>query len=95
MARYELTLVLTPTLMEEEVPGALERVRHLISDRGGTLESEDVQGRRRLEYPVRKQRMGTFVLSRLDLPTAAVREIEAGLRLDERVLRHLLIRVQP
>ena len=91
MARYELALVLDPDLAEEEVPAALERLRHLVTDRGGTVESEEVLGRRRLAYPIRRRRDGTLVLTHLEMAPRTVREVEAGLRVDERVLRHLLV----
>lgn len=93
MAQYELTLVLSSELTDEEVPGAMERFRRLVTERGGTVESEQVQGRRRFTYPIHKQRDGTYVLTRIDLPTQRTHELEAGLRVDERILRHLLIRV--
>lgn len=92
MTRYELTLILDPALGEEELAAAQDRLRRLVTDRSGTLESAEAQGRRRLIYPIRKQRDGIFLLTRLDLPPQAVREVEASLRVDERVLRHLLVR---
>ncbi|MBI4236712.1 MAG: 30S ribosomal protein S6 [Chloroflexi bacterium] len=93
MARYELMLVLNPTLEEEAAGAALERLRQIITDQHGTVESEEVQGRRHLVYPIRKQRDGNFVLTRFEIPPQAVRQVEAGLRVDERVLRHLLVRL--
>jgi small subunit ribosomal protein S6 len=86
-------VVLTPTLAEDEVPQAVERLKTLISDRGGTEEMLEVQGRRRLAYPIEKHRDGTIVLTRFDMPPQRVQEVEAGLRVDERVLRNLLVRI--
>ena len=93
MARYELLVVLSPALAEDEVPEAVDRLKALITERGGVEESLEVQGRRRLAYPIKKHRDGTLVLTRFDLPPQRVHEVEASLRVDERVLRNLLVRI--
>ncbi|MBI4328538.1 MAG: 30S ribosomal protein S6 [Chloroflexi bacterium] len=92
MTTYNLTFVMTPTVPEEEMPAALENVRRLVTDRGGTIESEEVWGRRRLAYPVRHQREGTYVVSRISLSPEKAHELEASLRLHEQVLRHIVTR---
>lgn len=93
MSRYELLVVLRPDLEEEEVSEAVDRLKSVISDQGGTEETTEVQGRRRLAYPVKKHTDGTVVLSRFDMPPDKVKEVGNGIRLDERYLRNILVRL--
>jgi small subunit ribosomal protein S6 len=50
-------------------------------------------GRRKLAYPVRKVREGQYVLLRTQLQQQAIGELERNLKLNENVIRHLLVRV--
>ncbi len=93
MAQYELMVILSPTLEEEEVSEAVEKLKSLISERGGTEATTDIQGRRRLAYPVKDQRDGVIALSRFDMSPQQVVGIESGLRRDDRYLRTMLIRL--
>ena len=71
MREYELIIVLTPTLTQEEVSGIHERVKGLITERGGDISFEDMWGMRRLAYPLRKAGAkfleGNYILFSLQL----------------------------
>ena len=54
MTDYELIVVLTPTLTQEESSAVSERLKGLISERGGDIAHEEQWGMRRLAYPIRK-----------------------------------------
>jgi small subunit ribosomal protein S6 len=89
---YELMVVLDPNLEEAAVEALNTRIASLTTQRGGTVESVDTWGRKRLAYPIGRYRDGFYVLSRLQLPPTAVVEIERALTLTESVIRHLLVR---
>jgi len=52
----------------------------------------DPWGKRRLAYPIRKQREGYYVVMQVQLPPEAISELERRLELSEEVLRYLLVR---
>jgi small subunit ribosomal protein S6 len=56
--------------------------------------SVDVWGRRELAYPIRKQEEGTYVFIQTQLDPQAIGELERNLKLDEEILRYLLIRLE-
>ena len=93
MAQYELMVVLDSIVVDEEVPDAVARLERLIADRGGTEATVEVQGRRRLAYPVRKHQDGTVVYSRFEMMPAQVKEIETGVRMDQQISRSMLLRL--
>jgi small subunit ribosomal protein S6 len=93
MARYELMVILESSVVDEEVPEAVEKLQNLITEQGGTDEDVEVQGRRRLAYPIRKQNDGTLVLSHFDMAPDKVPGLETGLRMEQQIVRNLLLRL--
>ncbi len=93
---YELMVLLRPDLADDRLEAALERIRNTVVEQGGTItfEKRDTPwGRRRLAYPIRKFQEAFYVLFQLVCAPRAVREIERELRLNEQVLRHLMVRL--
>jgi small subunit ribosomal protein S6 len=92
MRSYELVLVISPALAEEQVAATVERVQRFISERGGQVTKLDHWGRRRLAYPIQRFNEGHYVVTRFRLDAAAVRELDRTLEVSEPVLRHLVVR---
>ncbi len=94
MRDYELMVVLDPNLDEAAMEAMTNRVSTLVTQRGGAVENLDAWGRRRLAYPIGRNRDGTYLLFRVQLQPESTSEIERALRLNESVMRHLLVRGQ-
>jgi small subunit ribosomal protein S6 len=89
---YELMVVLDPNLDEAAIEALNARIQALVTQRGGVVEHVDSWGRKRLAYPIKRFRDGIYILSRLQLRPTAAAEIERALKLNESVIRHLLVR---
>jgi small subunit ribosomal protein S6 len=89
---YELAVVISPDVSEEEAPEAYQRVRQMVTSRGGEVINEDIWGRRKLAYPIGKHLEGNYIFTDIKLPPDRVRDLESGLQISEEVLRHMLIR---
>jgi small subunit ribosomal protein S6 len=85
-------VVLDPNLDEGAIEALNTRIQNLAAQRGGTIESTDNWGRRRLAYPIGRFRDGVYVLLRLQLPPNTAVEIDRALTLTESVIRHRLFR---
>ncbi len=90
MRKYELVCVIQPELDETAFNGVLDRVKGWVSDSGGSVDKVDVWGKRRLAYPINKQRDGQYVLMNVSMPAKATAELERNLRFLEPVMRHML-----
>ncbi len=90
---YELVLVISPEVAEEEFEAAIDKVSQFVSGKGGSISDVERWGKRRLAYPIRHFVEGSYVLTRFKLKPAFGKELEANLRISEEVLRHLLIRL--
>ncbi|MES4792494.1 MAG: 30S ribosomal protein S6 [Chloroflexota bacterium] len=93
MREYELTAVFDLSLIESSGPEAsAERIKQLVESRGGKLLKIDHWGRRRLAYPIRHAIDADYIVTRFEADPAAVNDIEAALRIDEKIFRHLIVR---
>ncbi len=78
---------------QSDVTQAVDKIGQYVSAGGGEVTSVDVWGRRVLAYPIRKQKEGTYVFLHAQLDPQAIQELERNLKLDEEILRYLLLRL--
>uniref|UniRef100_A0A7C2WEC6 Small ribosomal subunit protein bS6 n=1 Tax=Thermorudis sp. TaxID=1969470 RepID=A0A7C2WEC6_9BACT len=93
---YELMVLFRPDLAEDGLDAAIERVSSLIQATGGTvtnIKRDTPWGRRRLAYPIQRFQDAIYVLYHFTCPPAGTRDIERELRLNEQVIRHLMVRL--
>ncbi len=97
MRQYELYLVIDADVEEEDVNAIVERMTELVTagdgETGGEVIKVEARGKRRLAYAIKKKTEGQDVILYIHTPSQALREIERILKLDDRVLRHLLVRM--
>jgi small subunit ribosomal protein S6 len=91
---YELTVVFSPEIAEEDLPAEIERVNQLIAEKGGVVGEVNRWGRRRLAYPIKRHREGNYVLTPLRLQADVAAELERNLRGFDQILRYLLVKVE-
>ena len=92
MHEYELVVVMTPEIPEEDVPAAIERVTAAVTSRGGEIIETRPWGRRKLAYPIRQKTEGNYLISQIKLDPARAHELESNFAITEEILRHLLVR---
>ncbi len=93
MRDYELVVIISPEVAEEEIPGALEKIGRFITERGGSISEVNQWGRRRLAYPIKNFMEGNYVLTQFKMEPGLTADLEASLGISEEILRHLLVRL--
>ncbi len=88
---YELVMVLSPEVGDEEVTAAVERVTGFVTEHGGSVVDEENWGLRRLAYPIRNFQEGNYLLTRFTLDSQDVKELDRTLTASEEGLRHLVM----
>ena len=91
MREYELTFIAKPDLDATNMAALLEKVTALFTAEGGKVNKLDRWGLRQLTYPIKKYREGQYVHLTLSLDAAAVARAEQRLRLQEDLIRYLLV----
>lgn len=92
MNRYELGIVVKPTLSETELNAVIEKLKLLIGEQGGTVEEVNLWGKRKLAYPVDKRTEGYYAFFHFLLSPTQIREVSRVVGLTEEILRHILIK---
>lgn len=83
---------LTDLAMKRISNAVIEKVEALIARVGGTVEKVDRWGKRRLAYAVKKFTDGFYVLINFEAAPAEIKEIDRVLKINDEVLRHLIVK---
>ena len=94
MRRYELMLVLRPDVPDDRSQAVIDRTTRSIVTAGGQIVKVAPWGRRRLAYPIDRQREGSYHIVLFDAPAELITELERGLTITEELLRHLITKVE-
>jgi small subunit ribosomal protein S6 len=90
---YETLFITLPTLSEDEEQASVAPLAQIVSERGVMVANERI-GRRRLAYPIKKFEDGVYTRFLYDADEALPRELERRLRISDKVLRHMTIRLE-
>lgn len=86
-----MVYILDPAIDPDGADAKLERLHGLAIAGAGRVEAVDHWGPRTLCYPIKGQSSGYYVVAHLKAEPEALPEFERLLRLDEEVLRYLLV----
>ena len=90
---YEVVFIVDPDADEAEVIKLSEAVQKIITDQGGHIAKIDMWGRRQLAYEINHRKEGSYVLLEVEGSGAEIAELERRMRVNDRVLRYMTIRV--
>jgi small subunit ribosomal protein S6 len=94
---YELMTLINPEVTDDALTTEVDYVAGLITSFGGEItqiKRDTPWGRRRLAYPIQRFRDATYVLFQFLATPSIISTIERDLKLDERVIRYLLVRFE-
>src|SRR5215469_9774855 len=89
---YEILLMLDPEQAEARQDEIVARTRELVEKNGGSWQSHDAWGRRRLAYPILHKEEGVYHLVVFDSEAETLDEVSRVLKIDDAVLRHMATR---
>jgi len=90
--KYECAVVFAPTVSGELLEQSAKKYTEVITSRGGTLTKLDDWGRRALAYEIDYHREGFYHFYRFEGTREIVNELNRQLRIDEKVIRHMIVR---
>ncbi len=91
MREYETIFILDPNLGENEVQEEVEKVQGLIKGLDGEIVNVEASGKRKLAYEIQGKTEGIYTLIKFKSRPANIGEIERTYRLNEKVLRHIVV----
>lgn len=89
---YELLLIISPQMAEEELETRTGKISQFITEKGGAVSATERWGKRKLTYPIKHFAEGYYVLMKIRIEPTLCKQLETSLRISEDILRHLLTR---
>ena len=93
MNNYELMVIFTPVLSDDEFKAAQRKFTTLVTDNEGTIVSENPWGLKSLAYPIQKKTTGLYWVVEFTAPSAFNEKLKIQLLRDESVLRHMVTKL--
>ena len=93
MNKYETVIILSANAAEEATVAFGEKMKQLISA-NGELTNVEEWGKKTLAYDIKKQKEGYYILFTFTTKPEFIAEFERVLRLDEIVLKHMVIKLE-
>ncbi len=90
---YELTFIISPEVADDAIDPIVNNITQYITGKGGTIVEVARWGRKKLAYPIKHVMEGNYVLIKFKLDPAANKELETNLKISEKIIRYLLIKV--
>ena len=94
MLQYEMVFIADPTYPDEEVDELIKGYEQIVATAGGRSLKVERWGRRRLAYSIRHHEEGFYVLMTFECPPSLVKELDRRFRMNDRILRHMAVRVE-
>ena len=93
LGKYESMIVFAPSLSAEEIENEQKKILDLVVELGGEVVKTDIIGKKNLAYEISKYREGYYIINYFNLNTQKTREIDRHYRLNERLLRYNIIKL--
>ena len=92
MNKYELALVVSAKLEDEERAAVVEKAKGYITRYNGVITEVEEWGKKRLAYEIQKMKEGFYYFITFESDSNCPNEVEQRVRIMENVIRYLCIR---
>ena len=93
MNNYELMVIFTPVLSEDDYKTAQKKFSDLITENGGSILNSNPWGLKSLAYPIQKKTTGIYWVVEFTAPSDFNEKLKIQLLRDEQVLRQMVTRL--
>ena len=93
MNNYELMVIFTPVLSDDEFKNAQKKFTSMVTEAGGSIVAENPWGLKSLAYPIQKKTTGLYWVAEFIAPSDFNEKLKIQLLRDESVLRHMTTRL--
>ena len=92
MNKYELAVVVSAKIEDDERAQVIEKVKALVERFGGQISDVDEWGKRRFAYEIQKMKEGFYYFVHFESDSVCPNEVENHIRIMEPVIRYLCVR---
>lgn len=94
MNKYEIMFIVRPDMEEAEIKKTAEDMKKVLTDENSTIIEEKAMGQKELAYEINKFTTGYYYLFVVESNSAAIKEFDRIVRINESLLRHLIVKVE-
>ncbi|PLR78295.1 30S ribosomal protein S6 [Bacillus sp. V3-13] len=92
MRKYEIMYIIRPNIEDEAKKALIERFNGILTDNGAEVVETKDWGKRRLAYEINDFRDGYYQILKVNAPAAAVDEFSRLARINEDIIRHMVVK---
>ena len=92
MRKYEIMVIIDPMVDERQVPALLEKHLKVITEGNGTVDNQDIWGKRHLAYEINKRSEGIYAVLNVSAEPTVVAEMDRKMTIDEQIMRTKVMR---
>lgn len=92
MNKYEIMFIVKADVSEEDEKNTVKAFEKVLTDMGAKIINSKDLGQKKLAYEIKKQVRGYYHLLNVECDSKAVKEFDRKALIDERILRHLIIK---
>ena len=94
MNKYGIMFVVRPDMEEAEIKNTAEEMKKVLTDGKANMLEEKAMGQRELAYEINKFTTGYYFLYVVEANAETVKEFDRIVRINESLLRHLIVKVE-
>ena len=94
MNKYEIMFIVRPDMEEAEIKKTAEEMKKVLTDGKANMLEEKAMGQRELAYEINKFTTGYYFLYVVEAKAETVKEFDRIVRINESLLRHLIVKVE-
>lgn len=92
MNKYEIMFIVKADVSEEDEKNTVKSFEKVLTDMGAKIINSKDLGQKKLAYEIKKQVRGYYHLLNVECDSKAVKEFDRKALIDEKILRHLIIK---
>ena len=94
MRKYEIMFIVRPDMEETEIKTVADEMKKVLTDGNANVLEEKSMGQKELAYEINKFQTGYYYLYIVEANSDSVKEFDRVARINERLLRHLIVKVE-
>ena len=94
MNKYEIMFIVRPDMEETEIKKVATEMKKVLTDKKVNFLEEKAMGQKELAYEINKFNTGYYYLFVVEANTDTVKEFDRVARINESLLRHLIVKVE-
>ena len=94
MNKYEIMFIVRPDMEEAEIKNTAESMKKILTDAKAKVIDEQAMGQRELAYEINKFSTGYYYLLVVEATSETEQEFNRVARINENILRHIIIKVE-